>query len=641
MRRPPRSRPRTSSAISNPSPQPWWSSARYRPTRTTPSPARPSYDIRVELKRGGRTVKLKRSEFNVVGVNRTLASLSNNQADFFDGAGFETSAYITLPAAIADPTAIAGIDLTENGVPPAFRDLVDEIDKVLAKDPGGGANLRSMSPLTLAQSRQIAAEIVWNRTLDSTPLPKRPLGVLYTLPPSGTLADDIDNDRKKFEAELAGYNGTRDGVVLRLATFVHSASAAIASEAVTAARTTALLDYAVIAGTPPASGVVTATVPFANGGAVLNPPIMVPAEFFYALGASLPPQIGVDRRVEMATLETEQRTLDQFAIAIEGGWIEATAPPVNPINATQAARRLRALRPDTSQIPAIPQADIGQVVTGWLGYQGASVDLPAFWDTVATGGNATRRKQYLTLVLWSVTKSFVPPPGAQTLAARIIADFAMNVSGDVPAVTEDGWRTYFTTNPSFLPDFTLPGTPAERAEAWIRYLKRFFSVAFSASLAPSIEGGGPPTLGLSITDVVGWFSNAWSAATSTDFDFGAYPWNEADVDASLDTMFNTSVDGLAARCWLKQALATVGQLTLLSAVVDPELRFSITEALFARGFTSMADVAALSAADFAEALTGTIAYPYAAQIQALAGPYDSHHATGPRPIRPGQPRRIA
>jgi hypothetical protein len=595
-------------------------------------PARPSYDIRVELKRGGRTVKLKRAEFNVVGVTRSLASLSNDQGNFFEGGTFESSAYITLPAAIADPTTIAGVDLTENGVPPAFRELSGEINKVLAKDPGGGATLVSMSPLTLAQSRQIAAEIVWNRTLDPTPLPKRSLNELYTLPSVGDLDEKVDNDRKKFEAELAGYHGTRDGVVLRLATFVYSASAAIASEAITAARTSALLDYAVIAGTPPASGVVTATVPFSNGGLALSPAVIVPAEFFYALGASLPPQIGVERRVEMATLETEQRTLDQFAIAIDGGWINDVAPAVNPITAAQASRRLRALRPDASQIPAIAEVDIALVVTAWLGYLGESAALPTFWDGVSTAGNAARRKQYLTIVLWSVTK------GSKPLVDQIVADFGpMTTAADVPAVTEDGWRTFFGNHPTLLPDFTLPGTPAERTEAFIRYLKQFFSVAFSASTPQAVEGGGPPTLGLSITDVVGWFSNAWHTATSTDFKFSAYPWNDADVETALGTMFDASPDGVAARCWLKQALTTVGELTALSKVGPPELGFSLMEALFARGFTSKADVAGLNAADFAEALTGTIAYRYATQIQGASGPTTAVSPLVPGPFRPVNP----
>jgi len=48
------------------------------------------------------------------------------------------------------------------------------------------------------------------------------------------------------------------------------------------------------------------------------------------------------------------------------------------------------------------------------------------------------------------------------------------------------------------------------------------------------------------------------------------------------------------------------------------MHFSVIEALFARGFTSAADVTALSSADFQTALTGTVAYPFAAFLFAAA-----------------------
>jgi hypothetical protein len=55
-----------------------------------------------------------------------------------------------------------------------------------------------------------------------------------------------------------------------------------------------------------------------------------------------------------------------------------------------------------------------------------------------------------------------------------------------------------------------------------------------------------------------------------------------------------------------------------TAPVPANLQFSVVEALYARGFTSAADVTELIAADFQTALTGTVAYDYAAGLFAAA-----------------------
>ena len=86
-----------------------------------------------------------------------------------------------------------------------------------------------------------------------------------------------------------------------------------------------------------------------------------------------------------------------------------------------------------------------------------------------------------------------------------------------------------------------------------------------------------------------------------------------------------------AQAWLVQACQTIDNLyavlTLLAFPVPlssppPDqsyLVFSCAEALYARGFTSAADITQLSASDFAQAMVGTIAFDVAAQIYANAG----------------------
>jgi len=58
--------------------------------------------------------------------------------------------------------------------------------------------------------------------------------------------------------------------------------------------------------------------------------------------------------------------------------------------------------------------------------------------------------------------------------------------------------------------------------------------------------------------------------------------------------------------WLVGAANTINALYWLTSAIQPDdLRFSIVEALYARGFTSVASIAALSSDDFHDALVGT------------------------------------
>ena len=76
--------------------------------------------------------------------------------------------------------------------------------------------------------------------------------------------------------------------------------------------------------------------------------------------------------------------------------------------------------------------------------------------------------------------------------------------------------------------------------------------------------------------------------------------------------------------WLKQTVKALNDLCALANVpgsvnpLKPSPEFSIAEALYARGFTSVADVLALTQADFQDALRGTVAYDQAATIYAKA-----------------------
>ncbi len=97
--------------------------------------------------------------------------------------------------------------------------------------------------------------------------------------------------------------------------------------------------------------------------------------------------------------------------------------------------------------------------------------------------------------------------------------------------------------------------------------------------------------------------------------------NLTQLQGAVEAVFSTDI---SAQKWLFQALSTIANLyQILAGVVptstDPQAyTFSLAEALYARGFRSAASITLLSASDFQEALIGTIAYDYGADLYASA-----------------------
>src|SRR4051794_33465346 len=80
----------------------------------------------------------------------------------------------------------------------------------------------------------------------------------------------------------------------------------------------------------------------------MNPDFAVPPEYFYALGASLPPEITPEQRYELATGMSEEQVRVALRKAADARVIDAPVviapgPPPVTMNVAQAGRRLRAL----------------------------------------------------------------------------------------------------------------------------------------------------------------------------------------------------------------------------------------------------------------------------------------------------------
>ena len=210
----------------------------------------------------------------------------------------------------------------------------------------------------------------------------------------------------------------------------------------------------------------------------------------------------------------------------------------------------------------------------------------------------------------------------------------------VKQVTATQWSAFFnvTGNPQWLPPFTQPSEPgaasgqavqkagyiAARIRAFIRAVHQFFTVSSAATQAQLPPANLPPTFELPAYDPIG------QAVTDLSFTFGG-TLASADLTTEAQTVF--TIDP-AAQAWLIQAMTTINDLWDIASAAPQSVivgsdtlpypvsfRFSVMEALYARGFRNAAEISRLSGAEFQSALIGTVAYDYAGLLyNAAQGP---------------------
>jgi hypothetical protein len=581
-------------------------------------------DLRIEIRQGTHLVAYERLDFNVkVEPN---APISNNPLTYI---GVDPPAVVlTLPdpGVALDPNA-AYVELPPDGTPPKFVPLRDAIDKVLAQDPAGGATLANRSPLSAAEARQVAREIVWNRKIVPPPeLPKgRRLEDMYTQPPTDTSIssdeqDKAEMDRKQYEASLAGFYALQSANADRLAQYVFAASAAVWAGQQSANPGRVGLRFPVEPGPPPAPGAAfrQAEVVLANaGGPLLD--FRVPDEYFYALSTVLSTNVTAEERYRMATEDNENRLASAIRAAISANTIVVAA--TSPEN---AARRLVAIGRGRVQRPALCPFDalVNPVVTAWLAEMGPSID--SFWQQ--SPFPAALVPGHLELLLCVLTQRADLAPSALISAIKTIP---VATVAQLKQQTQQDWHAFFLPGGvGLLPEFTKPGTPAERVEAFVRQLRKYFEVlSIAPALNPAIMDAAAAIPLADGEPLAAFF------AAAAGFSFPVANWNAPLVVNALQTVFPGDA---SAQAWLLQALQVLDELLQATAGVGPvPLQFSLLEALYARGFTSRAQIRALPPAEFERALTGTVAYPHAAAIQAAAG--GSTAGPGPAPAGPFSP----
>jgi hypothetical protein len=137
------------------------------------------------------------------------------------------------------------------------------------------------------------------------------------------------------------------------------------------------------------------------------------------------------------------------------------------------------------------------------------------------------------------------------------------------------------------------------------------------TFTPNFQSAGDSGLPLLQQPFSDWLGSCLTAYIA-GFKFGDGIANPAQLAAAAATVFAGDDE---AQAWLVDAVTTIDALYQVINKTAPGssgFAFSLAEALYARGFTSAAGMTELSAADFQQALIGTIAYDVAGAIYAAA-----------------------
>jgi hypothetical protein len=646
------------------------------PAAEYPNP-NPRPDLRIQFQRAGtQTIVDPAIYYNAPMYTAGSAPAPDQYQSL---ANADVSAFVPLPATLS--SSLAGVDLPADGSLPSYDSLLNAVNTVLAADPDAGANLATLTatqPLTPDQCRNIAYEIVWG-TAPDVPVPSGAIEPMYTNPPNdGGLTNTNEQNRMQFEGQLNSYYATRNAKVERLAKYVFALAAAVWCEQQSVAATRALLRFPVHPSTTPTLATIT------NAEVLLTGPLGldIPAQYFYVLGAQLPLKVTLSQRFAMACGADQQRNLTQLTGAVDDGVI--VVPPTAPqpaVNPAQAVRLLSTLAvPAASTAPICPVTSAAAVWNDFIAFPATSPppnnwrswepgdDATDFWPAEFASASAAVKTAYLALDLYALTAGYiiansVPPVSLATHIAvhpKIFSPTGAVLFSPPTTVQElaemspSNWETLFkqslpptgAAQIGLLPSFTSPGTPDERIAAFIRRVRKFFDLPNPAASVTAPQETTAPTLPLPTSvDPIESFVAAYEALIGGTFTFGA-ALVEASVDTATATVFPADS---AAQAWLKNAIHTLNDLCALASVpgaVNPlaaSPEFSDAEALYARGFTGVADVLALSAAEFQDALRGTVAYDHAPAIYNRAQKLGSPSAPPPVPqgsFQPVNPRTL-
>jgi hypothetical protein len=547
-----------------------------------------SLDIRLEIKCNGLSILDNTIDYNidVVQIDHllpdqrayTTLSASTYLALLIEGIGVDASS--------------AFVQLNPNSQPPDFETLRKAVNAVLDQDHPtkdekniSYLELRS-TPLTAGQCSMIASEITWNRKLYPIPAPADSLYEMYTVPREIALVDNtaiyissddqtkVENACKQFEGDLQTYHTTYDADAAKLAVFVFAVSSAAICERISTKASLAGFIFPVEAGNSQSSMTV---YPEAT---VVQPRFIVPAAYFYALGAGYPMQVSASQCYSTATMATEDQLLNQFQASVDSKVLSKTEASITDvigtltttgagtvtetdsstsINFDQAARRLVALGSTTGPLVSIATVDL--LLNVFLLFDRLTTDIDkSFWAQAI----AKDLGNYLTLLLQAITLG-------KTLLVKIIispkSSLHVSTIHDLVTKTSSNWLTFFQTpatpatpavpvtptSPAkppteevpaietLLPDFTLPGNIEQYTNSFVRRLCKFFTVN-QETVAPNPQGPGSVGSFRQLSgNILLKFISIYNRLQSKALDFGS-PLDAATVEQALAEIFPDDAD---------------------------------------------------------------------------------------------------
>ncbi len=362
------------------------------------------------------------------------------------------------------------------------------------------------------------------------------------------------------------------------------------------------------------------------------PSFEVPAEYFYALHARLPLGVSAQTRYRMATLEDPERNREQFQEALMEGLINLPADPENPgefIEPVQAARRLDALGKTTGSPEAVlfNPSPAFSLVQAWLNSQ--ADEIQDFWSTVPTDHAAGHLYLLLSAIIEEEPTLLIND--AVIFFPTLVPPRSFGSVADLQTITASDWQKFFEAHTDRLPAFTQPGTRDERISAFVRRLRQYFIVQPGDNGADIDDGQPQPTFGDPAAGLLDALFTAFAAAPPG----GPFPLVDLVEDSRLQTAVEQVTTDPRTQRWLFESARALNHLSVVTqGLGSNEVRFSLWEALYARGFTSKESIATTALSDFQDALTGTVAYPDAEEIHEAAGGNPGSGGNGETTRRP-------
>jgi hypothetical protein len=605
--------------------------------------------------------------------------------------GVNPSLYASLPPPLPSSPTTTLISLSNDGTPPAFQDIVNAVNPVIASYNLGGSSLSSLPlPLTLGQCNSIASMVVYNPATQKLPVPvpeyPQNSGIATIEDLYSTGSTTADGVRRQFEGNLTSFHATNDSTSQKMAPFIFAASAAIWAEYQTIQAQTAVFSFPVLQTTGPTAAVILSSPTL---GSPLPSNFCVPASYFYALTADYPTSSDAAHRYAAILSTTADSIYKKLLQAEKNGIVgnselPATASaPQHHVSDVAAVWKLAALSANyvSGSLPTLVlTGSVKTLVDGWikawhtfspatlLTTQSPLTFINPYWTTSVFSGT-----DYLNIMLLVASQipSYppAPPPANEQwnflnalTTTKLVptgnpapADHrVIQTAADLPTITNSDWLGLFQnllqSDAASVPSWCGPGTAQQQVQAWMNWIQTLFSVGYLEVPSTTPTGNSVGALGSGFdSNVLADFFTAYATKFSPGLDFSVQ-LNTNNISAILTK--NPSFSDPNLQQWINTALQVLSTLYTMtnitttttnpSSQISPTLQFSYMEALYSRGFTSAKSIALLSQDQFTAALTGTVAYPDALAIYTAATtpppqlpPTPPEPGSGFQPINPG------